>query len=132
MSFFSEKSRILPVLLSMGVIFFVSHQPGDAIKLIDVPNIDKLLHCLVYAVLAYTALFAVSPAIRRSKSKIVGCFVVLFCLLYGISDEFHQYFVPGRFPSKWDVSADTLGAVLAVVSWFKYVEPRLQTANRQL
>jgi VanZ family protein len=35
--------------------------------------------------------------------------------LYGISDEFHQSFVPGRTPDVVDWLADTSGALLAVL-----------------
>jgi VanZ family protein len=44
--------------------------------------------------------------------------IVLFCIIYGISDEFHQSFIPGRFPNIWDVLADGLGA-LRVVGWWR-------------
>ncbi len=131
MSSLPDYKRIPPLLLSMGLIFFLSHQPGDSLELIDIPNIDKLLHCLVYGGLASAALLAVSPEIRRHKSWTVAGAVVLFCLLYGISDEFHQSFIPGRFASKWDLLADTVGGILAVITWFKYIEPRLTGINRQ-
>ena len=39
--------------------------------------------------------------------------LTLFVALYGFSDEFHQYFVPGRDPSFWDLCADTSGGFLA-------------------
>ena len=39
---------------------------------------------------------------------------VLFCLCYGLSDEFHQRFVPGRFSGVDDLVFDTLGGLLAV------------------
>ncbi len=40
-------------------------------------------------------------------------FVVLtlvFCVLYGLSDEFHQLFVVNRTASLWDALFDTLGS----------------------
>lgn len=39
--------------------------------------------------------------------------VILFCSLYGISDEWHQSFVVGRSSDVLDWLADTSGAVLA-------------------
>ena len=36
-------------------------------------------------------------------------------LLYALSDEFHQSFVPGRNPRLIDVSIDLLGAALGIV-----------------
>jgi VanZ family protein len=44
---------------------------------------------------------------------------VLFCLLFGISDEFHQAFIPGRVVSAWDVAADSFGALLVVCLWYR-------------
>jgi VanZ family protein len=40
---------------------------------------------------------------------------LLLCLLYGMSDEFHQSFVPDRTPSVLDVAADTIGACIGIV-----------------
>lgn len=39
---------------------------------------------------------------------------IFFCILYAISDEFHQAFVPGRSVSALDVLMDGVGSVLAV------------------
>jgi hypothetical protein len=38
--------RLVPVLLVMGTIFYLSHQPGDSLYLPPVP-IDKLAHLLL-------------------------------------------------------------------------------------
>jgi len=103
------------MLLVMAVIFFLSHQPGESLDLPDIPNLDKLLHGLVYGVLAMTVIYARSP--DRVTARPVHAFflTVFWCVLYGISDELHQSFVPGRCPSAWDLAADTLGAVLGAV-----------------
>jgi VanZ family protein len=45
----------------------------------------------------------------------------LLAVLYAMTDEFHQSYVPGRHPSVWDVVIfDNLGALIAVwfVGWF--------------
>ena len=39
------------------------------------------------------------------------------CLLYAISDEIHQSFVPGRACSPWDVCIDTAGAICGVIAF---------------
>ena len=109
-------SRLLPVTLVMGGIFYLSHQPGDSLPMPDIVNFDKLLHCLVYAVLGLTFLFALPPSWRRRRPVLAGCATVLFCLGYGITDEVHQSFIPGRFSSLADLGADTLGGVLAVLT----------------
>jgi VanZ family protein len=47
---------------------------------------------------------------------------VIIAVGYGISDEIHQYFVPGRHCSLYDVFSDTAGALLAyIVASFDYL-----------
>jgi len=45
----------------------------------------------------------------------ISFIVVILCVLYGISDEYHQSFVPGRSPDLLDIRNDTIGAVLAMI-----------------
>jgi len=46
------------------------------------------------------------------SGKKIWLLVVLATLLYGISDEFHQFFVPGRSFETFDVMADTIGGAI--------------------
>ncbi len=39
---------------------------------------------------------------------------MLFCLFYGMTDEWHQSFVPGRDADWMDLGADTMGAIIAM------------------
>jgi VanZ family protein len=112
--------RFVPMLSVMGIIFFLSHQPGDTVVLPDLPNIDKLLHSLVYGTLAAVTLYAIPEKTIRRYPWRSSVSVVLFCLLYGCSDEWHQSFIPGRSSSGWDIAADTLGAVVIVFFWVKW------------
>ena len=109
--------RFVPMVLVMGTIFFLSAQPGDSLSLPDIPNLDKLLHAGIYGLLAAATLFGVGSKSWLGRRQLSGLFVVLFCLLYGISDEWHQAFVPGRTPSIWDLAADTIGASIMVMLW---------------
>ena len=107
--------RLFPVTLVMATIFFLSHQPGTAFSLPDIVNIDKALHCLAYTVLGLSVFFAVPLFWQEQHSWRAGLCVVLFCLLYGISDEFHQSFIPGRCSTVTDLAADVLGGGIAVL-----------------
>ena len=40
---------------------------------------------------------------------------IIFCIIYAISDEIHQLYVPGRYCDVLDVLVDTLGATLAIL-----------------
>ena len=101
----------------MGVIFLLSHQPGDRFAPYLFRWADKLAHLVVYAALCATLIYAFPPHCRFSARKMVAAMSLLLCLLYGISDEFHQSFIPGRYPSFADIVADVSGAALTCMFW---------------
>jgi VanZ family protein len=109
--------KTVPLLVVMGTIFYLSHQPGGSFDLPDIILFDKLLHAVAYGVLAATYLFAAPLWLKRKSLKLTAIVAVLFCFLYGISDEFHQSFIPGRFVSGWDVAADVFGASVVACFW---------------
>lgn len=104
----------------MGIIFFLSHQPGDVLYIPPVAGLDKVAHLSIYAVLAAAVLYAFSPLLCDDKKLRVILLTIGICLLYGVGDEFHQSFVPGRFPSLADIAADTLGAAAACAAWYRW------------
>lgn len=116
--------RMVPMAAVMGTIFILSATPGDRLKLSDLPGIDKLGHIFAYGVLALTALFAFSEDRKKKQLKLVILLTVTFCVAYGISDEIHQAFVPGRSPSIFDIVADAVGAVMATVLYTLWRERR--------
>ena len=101
----------LPVLLVMLAIFLVSAQPSSGL-----PNFvwaDRLVkksgHMIGYALLALSHWRALQ--FRQEKRWLVWG----FALLYAMTDEFHQSFVPGRHPSVWDVLIfDNFGALISL------------------
>ena len=105
--------RFFPMLLVMATIFFLSQLPGDSIHLPPFPHADKVAHCLIYAALASTVIFAFSP--RRPLAGAALAFVI--SALYGASDEWHQSFVVGRDMSFFDFLADCFGAALVIGCW---------------
>ncbi len=46
-------------------------------------------------------------------------------MLYGVTDELHQLFVPLREPDPWDVAADTVGAAVAVLGMERWLTRRI-------
>lgn len=105
----------VPVLSVMATIFLLSHTPGEQLPH-SVEGWDKILHTIAYTGLGLAALFALRRNFIR-RPRLTSLLVVLFCLCYGISDEFHQSFIPGRSPSLADIAADVTGGLLAVFCW---------------
>lgn len=118
--------RLVPMVLTMGAIFFLSHQPGDNLSLYPLPGIDKLAHITVYSILAATVLFGLSEDLKRNDARKVILITVACCVVYGLSDEFHQYFIPGRSVSLFDLFADCGGAVMTCALWVWWRNRRCQ------
>jgi hypothetical protein len=111
--------RFIPMAAVMGMIFYLSHQPGDTFPFPRFAGLDKAAHGTAYGCLAGTFLYGLHPFTRHSRRAAAAIVVVLFCFLFGISDEFHQSFIPGRLASPWDVAADLAGALVVVVWWYR-------------
>lgn len=109
----------LPVYLYAVFIFVLSAIPELPQIGPDVPNSDKFFHMLEYGIFG----LLLARAFKNSSSQfLMGNFLILTCLvscLYGITDEFHQSFVPGRESNVWDVLFDTIGAFFGCVVWTK-------------
>ena len=106
----------LPALLWLAAIFVSSSIPSVDLPHIGIWNADKLIHFGVYFLLAVVVDRAVRhqtrfPAVKRHHLL----FTIVLTVLYGLSDEFHQFFVPGRDPSLLDLLADAGGAVLFIL-----------------
>jgi len=55
-----------------------------------------------------------SVTVLSRHTIVLTIFVGIF---YGIGDEWHQSFVPGRFATVYDVIFDSLGVVLAAFTY---------------
>jgi VanZ family protein len=101
-----------PALLVMAVIFASSSQPKAVIP--DFGEADltvkKAGHVLVFALLAASWMHGM--AWRRAATWRDAAVAVLLATLYGVTDEWHQSFVPGRNATPVDVLIDGLGALL--------------------
>lgn len=97
-----------PVFLYSGIIFCISSVPDLGVPS-GIPNLDKLVHIveyMIFGVLLARALTDQWPGLNILQ-------VATVCsLLYGLSDEFHQSFVPGREAGLPDLIADTIGGFL--------------------
>lgn len=94
------------------LIFIESSIPGDKIPKVGFEFGDKVIHFLVYSVLCLLFFYSLKNQSKYVKlRKFAPEFSLLFTSLYGITDEFHQYFVPNRSCELYDWLADTAGAL---------------------
>ncbi len=105
-------SRALWWALFLGhaaLIYGLSDGPlPDEVAPLVWPGADKLYHAAQFGLLALFGLQAWKPRVRAAW---LG--VLLVCWLYGLADEWHQAWAPGREADWRDWLAD--GAGIAVV-----------------
>ena len=101
----------LPPCLYAAVIFYLSSLPG-ATYFPAFFSADKVLHVGEYGILGYLVARALRNYGLTRKTLFIRAFAL--CVLYGISDEVHQMFVPHRCPSVIDILADGIGSSLGI------------------
>lgn len=76
--------------------------------------IRKASHFAEYAVLA--SLLYLTLRLRVRKAVVLLPVVAVLCLLFAVTDEFHQAGVAGRTPLRQDVLLDTTGACFGLLA----------------
>jgi VanZ family protein len=105
-----------PAVLQMAVLFSVSSVPNVGELPGGAP--DWLPHGAGYAILAVLLLRGFARGRRAGVNAWTILAAVTSAALYGVTDEFHQSFVPGRSAELRDLVADTTGAALgAGLAW---------------
>lgn len=102
-----------PVLAWAALIFMLSslHDlPGDNF----LPEFsDKIAHVILYTVLGYFLTRAMrSKGGLPGRAPLAATFVL--GVAYGLTDELHQAFVPGRTPDPADLLADAAGVAMGI------------------
>jgi VanZ family protein len=116
-------SRILVLLAWMALITYWSNQGTLPI---DRPNIETLFHNSQHH-FAHLLAFGLMGLLGRwafDGWPRAALLAVLATSAFGITDEFHQSFVPGRRAAVDDWALDTLSATIAI-----YLFARLRTTR---
>ena len=86
--------------------------------------VRKTAHLTEYAVLGFALLLHVMALQLKLKIRFPGLSAFLVGMLYAVSDEVHQLFVPGRSGEGKDVLLDSVGVLLGVLilSWLRSLQ----------
>lgn len=104
--------RIIDVIDYKGQ--FDEAEYNRMVELLHAP-VRKAAHMAEYAVLAVLICIPLlinicAHNIRLMSIRDIFLIVILICLLYAVTDEIHQLFVPGRSGKITDVIIDVIGA----------------------
>ena len=105
--------RIIPAIIFAVIIFYFSslsnpytvRPPGQPRILDLVVSINDILHICEYALLSLLIAFGFSGKVR-------SVYLILVTIIYAILDEVHQYIVPNRYFSFYDILLDSIGVIL--------------------
>ena len=101
-----------PVVLVMGLIFVLSSVPD--LPAPPVGFTDVQAHALIFAVLGLLVTRALCGARAAGVTPRVLVTAFVLTVVYGVSDELHQWFVPTRVAELRDLVADAVGAAVGV------------------
>jgi VanZ family protein len=104
----------LPVIAYMAMLFGFSSlsalpPPPGHISFYEV-------HAGAYAILGLLSSRALARGRLRNVTRNVTLGAIAISSLYGVSDEYHQRFVPGREFDTFDMLADAIGSVIGAFS----------------
>ena len=85
-----------------------------------VGGVDKDLHAVLYSGLSALLVRALAGGWHRRLTVGTVVAAIVMAAAYGVSDEFHQSFVPMRSVEVMDVVADTVGAALAAFGLYAW------------
>jgi len=101
-----------PIILYAGFIYYLSSlsNPIDQI----IPN-GVLIYFdferFIYHIIEYLILSFLFYRALKISTKNPQTLAILFSIIYAIIDELHQFYVPGRVSSVFDIAINSFGAI---------------------
>ncbi len=108
--------RIAPFIALSAAIFWFSHQQQPPFLDLGFQWEDKLYHFIAYFIYGIAAAIAIRAAFPRFNHRFTLILLIITVMVFGASDEFHQWFVPGRSSDFADWLADVLGGIASAAA----------------
>lgn len=105
----TKLARWVSTVAYAGIIFYLSSRTWGSVELF--PHFDKVIHIFLYSGLGFLCVWALRTTTLRGRAMIFPL-AASMAFIYGVSDEIHQMFVPGRTASIVDLIFDTAGAIV--------------------
>lgn len=100
----------LPLIIHWLTILILTSLPSDQVPSVEIG--DKVNHFLAFFVLGFFLNLALKYQNKYPlPKKNILLYTVIIAAFYGLLDELHQLFVPGRSAEVLDWIADFLGAI---------------------
>jgi VanZ family protein len=107
-------------LIAWGVfIFTASSIPSKNIPALG-EHVDKVIHFGIFGVLCWLAHVAFHHQSNFFLKRYALFVAIIFTVVFGMSDEFHQMFTPGRTADIFDLLADTVGGLVYATIYLRF------------
>jgi VanZ family protein len=117
-----ERHNWIALIISIAIavfIFYISGLQGGPAITFSFPLKAVIYHIGIFFLFCMFLMIALS----RGKSKDWLFFAIIFSFFYGITDELHQHFVPGRHVSVGDFLINAVGITFAsLIYYIRFVQ----------
>ena len=117
----------LLVFVYAGLIFYFSSLPTIPPLILKIIPETFILHMIEYAILTILLFRALTNSKNSSLNNTIFLSITI-AVLYGVTDEIHQHFVPGRTFSVLDVFGNSIGSMLGIIINLKFYNKIRQIA----
>ena len=116
------KVLVIPLVIYWLIILIGTSLPADSFA-DSIELSDKVKHFVAYMGLA--VILGLNLHFQERWKLAHNFYIVItffICVTYGVVDEFHQMFIPNRFAEFFDWVADSLGALVGILSVSVFIE----------
>ena len=108
-----EKEFYIAMTFLIAVIIFLFSNISSIPQQKTGLSLSTIYHLSIFFAFTFFLTLAIKP---KNLNKKTIAIIIFISLIYAISDEFHQLFVPGRFASLRDVAIDMIGSTFAILT----------------
>jgi VanZ family protein len=116
------RKNILSIIVALIILYLslTSSDTFNRVPLFNIPNLDKIVHFLMYAGLMFVILFENRKTLTRQSQIYLTAFIPFF---YGILMELLQLSLTDtRSGSIYDALANSAGIITTVLIWL-FIKP---------
>ena len=114
-----EKNRAISLLVTLTIlslIFYISSIQFTTTS----SSTGYLSYIYHFTAFSYLSLFLLITLTKGKPSRLLIFLGILIAFAYSISDEIHQYFIPGRASAIKDIITNSLGILITSLAYYNY------------
>ena len=113
-----EKNRGISWIITIvmaSIIFYAS-----SLTFLGVGKTSYMSYIYHFTAFSYLSLFLLISLTKGKNSKKLIILGIILALIYGIFDEIHQYFIPGRTSTIKDILVNSIGIFITSIAYTNY------------